>query len=123
MVGRVAPPQANTALLSRHGDGPRLAASRDCVESHISLKESLGSGGAAVISDLGENGGSIADTLTGGDNKARSLDELHVFPFRVARDGLVQPLRSDCRAVGVARRHQRELEEGGRPSVQNLNIY
>ena len=93
------------------------------MEHHISLKKSFGDGGAAVISDLSENSSGVADTLTGRDDKAWGLDELHFLPFRMACDGLVQPLRCDRRAVRMARGHQRELEEGCRPSIQYLNIY
>ena len=56
------------------------------MEQHISLQESFRNGCAAVVSDLGEDGGGVADTFTGGDDESRSLDELHVLPFRMASD-------------------------------------
>ena len=93
------------------------------MESHIGLKQAFSKRSTAIVGNLGEYGSGVADILTGRDNEAWSLDELHILPLRVARDGLVQPLRCDCRAVGMACGHQRELEEGGRPSVQNLNVY
>ena len=51
------------------------------------------------------------------------LNELHGLPLRVARDGLVQPLISDCSAIQMASQHERKLEEGGGPPVKYLNVY
>ena len=93
------------------------------MKRHIGLKEAFGVRGGAVVGDFDEDCGSKADILTGWDDKSRLLDEFRVFPLGVAGNGFVEPLVSDWRAVGVARRHKRELEEGCRSSVQHLNVY
>jgi hypothetical protein len=41
----------------------------------------------------------------------------------VSRNGLEEPLVSDCGAVQVAGRHDRKLEERGRSPVKYLNVY
>ena len=70
-----------------------------------------------------EDGGGETDTLTGGDDEAGFLNKLHRLPLRVAGDGLVQPFVSDCSAVGMASRHERELVAGGGPPVKHFFFF
>ena len=93
------------------------------MERHIGLKESFGSRGGAVVGDFDENGGSEPDGLACRDDEAWLLNEFHGLPLGVAGNGLVQPLVSDCCAVRMTSRHERELEEGGGPPVKYLNVY
>ena len=41
----------------------------------------------------------------------------------MARNGRMEPLIRDCRAVGMPRGHQREFQERGRPPVEHLNVH
>ena len=102
MVRRVSPPEANAALLSRYGDRPWLAASRDRVEKDIGLEEAFGGGCGTVVRDFHENCGGKAHLLPSRDDKLRFLNKLNGLPSGVARNSLVKPLVHDCRAVGVS---------------------
>ncbi|KAF8624954.1 hypothetical protein AX14_011690 [Amanita brunnescens Koide BX004] len=95
VVSRMAPPEANAALLGRSRDRPGFAASRDRVKRHIGLKEALGVGGGAVIGDFDGYRCSESDSLTSWDNEAWFLYELYVFPLGVGGDSLVKPLIGD----------------------------
>ena len=90
---------------------------------HVSLKEAFGDGGRAIVGDFDEDGGGEADIPTGLNNESWFLDEFHVLPLVVARDGFEKPLAGDWQAVRVAGRHNRELEERRRSSIKHLNIH
>ena len=123
VMGGVPPSHANAALPSRRGDGPGFAAPRNRVERHIGLEESFSGRGSVVVRDFDENGGGESDGLACRDDETWLLDELHGLPPRVARDGLVQPLVSDCSAVWMTSWYEWKLEEGGSPPVKHLNVY
>ena len=76
-----------------------------------------------IVGDFDENGGSEADSPTGLNDEAWLLDEFHVLPLGVARDGLEKPLVSDCGAIWVVGRHDRKLEERSLPSIKHLNVH
>ena len=78
---------------------------------------------AMIVGDFDENGCCEADRSTSLNDEAWLLDQFHVLPLGVARDGLEKPLTGDCRAVRVAGRHDRELEERSRPSIKHLNVH
>ena len=89
VMGRVSPSHADSALLGRRGDGPRLTASGDRVEHHVGLEEAFGGGGGAVVRYFDEDGRSETDSLTGGNDEPWFLNEFNGLPLGVAGDGLV----------------------------------
>ena len=83
----------------------------------------FGGRGGTVVGDFHEDGGGEPNLLTGRDNEAWTLHELHGLPLGVASNSLVKPLVGDCRAVRMSGRHKRELEERRGSSVKHLDVH
>ena len=88
-MGGVAPSHADSTLLGRRRDGPRLTASRDGVKHHIRLEEAFGGGGGTVVGYFDKDGHGETDSLTGGNDEAWFLHEFDRLPLGVAGDSLV----------------------------------
>ena len=106
MMGGVPPSHANAALPGCRRDRPGLAAPRNRVERHIGLEESFSGRGGAVVGDFDEDGGGESDGLACRNDETWLLNEFHRLPLGVARNGLEQPLVSDCSAVRMTSRHK-----------------
>jgi hypothetical protein len=91
------------------------------VEKDVSQKESFGSGGGVVVSDLHEHSGCEANLFTGGNDEVGALNEFDGAPLGVSRNGLHEPVGSDGRPIGMSGGDQCEFEKGCCTPVENLS--